>query len=398
MGDFFMRLFSCLAVLFLSASVFCADWPDWRGPDRDGVSKEKGWDPQKVGNVAWGKELGVGYAGIVVLGNRAYTLGNRGGKDIVYCLDVSDGKEIWTYSYNCPDGGGYAGPLASPVISGGELFTLSREGHVHCLEANTGKLRWSQTIAGKGPEKVTWSYAGALTVEGGLVLVNAGEKGTALDIKTGEVEWTSRGKGGYASLVVFGKGRYLAMFSSRALKVVETKSCKEAASFEWVTSHDVNAADPIVEGSNIFITSGYGRGGALLSFSGGKLKKVWENKSLCSHFSTPVLFDGHLYGVNGNAGSGQLVCIELKSGKGKWSEKSVGFGSLMVADGKIIYLNERGTISVAEASPKGFKRISSADVLRGAGKCWTMPVLSNGRIFCRGSNGKMVCLDVTGSK
>ena len=115
---------------------------------------------------------------------------------------------------------------------------------------------------------------------------------------------------------------------------------------------------------------------------------------MCSHFSTPVLFDGYLYGVNGNTGRGNLVCVSMKDGSTKWSEKSLKFGSLMIADGKIIYLDERGTITICKATPKGFYKIASANVLRGAGKCWTMPVLANGRIYCRGSNGKMVCLKV----
>ena len=384
-------------ILFISNS-YCGDWPDWRGPDRNGISREKGWDPQKVGNVAWEKNLGVGYAGIVVLGERAYTLGNRGGKDVVYCLNIKDGSEVWTFSYDCPEGSGYQGPLASPVISGGLLFTLSREGLVHCIDIASGKVKWSRSVSGMGPETVTWQYAGALTVEGGLVLVNAGERGTALDIKDGKMKWTSKGKGGYASPVVFNKGKNIAYFSSRSLKVLDTKTGKETSSFEWITDHDVNAADPIVEGSSIFISSGYRRGCALLNFSGNRLKEVWQNKALSSHFSTPVLLQGHLYGVNGNAGGGQLVCLEFKSGKSKWSESSLGFGSLKIADDKIIFLNEQGTIFVAEASPEAYKQISTASVLRGAGKCWTMPVLSNGRIFCRGSNGKMVCLDVAASK
>ena len=107
-----------------------------------------------------------------------------------------------------------------------------------------------------------------------------------------------------------------------------------------------------------------------------------------------MLFDGYLYGVDGNAGRGHMVCLDLKDGSTKWREKSVGFGSLIIADGKIIYLNEKGTLTICKASPAGFSKIASAKVLSGSGKCWTMPVMANGRIFCRDSKGNIVCLVV----
>lgn len=386
--------FLTVMILFVSTtSIQAEDWPIWRGPNSDGISKEKGWDPQKISNVAWEKNLGVGYSSFSVQGDRVFTMGNKDKKDHVYCLDAKTGKEIWDYSYDCSPGGGYAGPRATPVLVDGKIYTLSREGQVHCLDAKTGNKVWEQNINKLGAQNITWQYSGSITVENGIAYINAGENGIALDAKTGEKKWASSGKGGYAAPVIFNKGKNAAIFSCKTLKVIDAKKGKELASFQWETAHDVNAADPIVEKNNIFISSGYGKGCALLKLSGSKLKEEWRNTSMCSHFSSPVLLEGYLYGVNGNAGNGTLVCLDLKNGKTKWSEK-LGFGSLMIADGKIIFLNEKGTMTICKASPSGFSKIASANVLSGADKCWTMPVLSNGRIFCRGSNGKMVCLKV----
>jgi outer membrane protein assembly factor BamB len=159
--------------------------------------------------------------------------------------------------------------------------------------------------------------------------------------------------------------------------------------FPWKTQYDVNAADPIVIGGDrFFITSGYGHGCALIQVSGGEPTLVWENKNMSSQMSGGVLWQGHVYGIDDK----QLRCLSLDTGEVKWTEKSVGKGSLMLADGKLIVLGEKGELYCAETSPAGFKVISRAQVL--GGKCWTTPVLSNGRIYCRNAKGDFVCLDV----
>jgi outer membrane protein assembly factor BamB len=382
--------------VFVTALLLKADdWPIWRGPNRDGISVEKGWNPKKISNIAWEKNIGVGFSSIVVQGDRVYAIGNKDKKkDYVYCLDAKSGKEIWSYSYKCSSGGGYAGPRSTPVLANGMLYTFSREGQVYCLDAKTGKKKWEQNVGKLGAKNIQWNYSGSITIEGKLAIINAGDKGIALYVKTGKKKWVSSGQGGYAAPVIFNKGKNIAMFSCKSIKILDIKRGGKIASYPWETKHNVNAADPIIDKNKIFISSGYGKGCALLKLSGSNLKEVWRNTSMRSHFSTPVLFDGYLYGVDGNTGRGSLVCLDIKDGKTKWKEESVKFGSFMIADGKIIYLNERGTLTICKASPSGFSKIASASVLRGAGKCWTVPVLANGRIFARGSNGKMVCLNV----
>lgn len=390
------KIFAIIAVVITVAfsAINAEDWPIWRGPDKNGISKEK-FNPDKITDIAWRKELGAGYSSFAVEGNMVYTMGNKDkNNDTVYCLDAESGREIWTFQYKCKAGGGYAGPRSTPVLDNGRLYTLSKEGHVHCLDAKTGAKIWDQNVNSLGAENIKWQYSGSVVVVNGIALINAGARGIALDAKTGEKKWASSGKGGYAAPVVFNNGQYGAFFSEKSLEIVDLNAGSGIASFPWITAHDVNAADPIVDGDYIFITSGYGRGCALLKLSGSNLTKGWENKALSSHFSSPVLFKGHLYGVNGNTGKGKLVCVNMKDGSTEWSADSTKFGSLMIADGKVIYLDEKGTMTICEAAPSGFKQLASAEVLPGAGKCWTMPVLANGRIFCRGSNGKMVCIKV----
>ena len=144
----------------------------------------------------------------------------------------------------------------------------------------------------------------------------------------------------------------------------------------------------------LFITSGYKKGCALLDISKGSAKEAWRSKDMTNHFGTCALIKGHLYGISGNAGRGSLQCLEFKSGKKKWSEK-LGFGAWTAAGDKLIALTEKGSLVVAKADPSGYKEIARGKALQVKGKCWTVPVLANGRIYCRSSSGQLVCIDVS---
>jgi outer membrane protein assembly factor BamB len=154
----------------------------------------------------------------------------------------------------------------------------------------------------------------------------------------------------------------------------------------------VNAADAIISGDTVFISSGYGRGCSLIKVSNGEATKVWENKNMRNHFANCVLIDGHLYGFDGNTGGGELRCLDLKTGSVKWAEKGMATGGLMAADGKLVVLADGGKLVIAEANPTEFKQLASAKPI--SGKCWTMPVLANGHIYCRNAKGDAVCVDV----
>lgn len=389
-----------LMVAAIAAGGYCNDWPVWRGPDNNGISKETGWNPAGAKKL-WTKELGDGYSSVSVKDGRLYTTGfssgdDKAGKDTVYCLDAKTGKEIWSHSYPC-QAGSYKGPRATPVCDGDVVYMFSREGLLICLDAASGKVKWeTDVLTGTGNQNIKWGLASSPVVEGDLILLNVGSTGTAVDKTSGKIKWKSAGTSGYASPVVFDfKGkRCAAIFSAPGLQVVDVKTGGKISAFAWETKYDVNSADPLVIGERIFISSGYGRGCGMLDLSSGELKLVWENTLLKAHFGSDVCIDGFIYGVDGQAkGKGALRCVSVADGSEKWNAP-VNFGSLMAADGKLIVLGEDGTLSFADVSSKKYNEISKMDT--GIGPlCWTAPVLANGIIYCRNDKGTLVAIDVS---
>ncbi len=182
----------------------------------------------------------------------------------------------------------------------------------------------------------------------------------------------------------------MALFSTTELEAVTAADGKLLWKFPWKTKYGVNAADPIINGDKFFISSGYNEGCALVQIRSNKAAVLWQNKNMRNHFNSSVLIQGNIYGFD----ESDLKCLDWSSGAVKWAEGGLGKGSLMAADGKLIVLGEKGMLVVADASPAGFKPISHAQVL--GGKCWTTPVLSNGKIYCRNARGDLVCVDVSG--
>jgi outer membrane protein assembly factor BamB len=385
-----------------SASLcLAADWPQWRGPARNGISAEKGWSsswasgPHKV----WSARVGLGWSAMSVVGSRLYTAGWANGQDTIWCLDALSGKPIWKWSYPC-DGGsryggdGYGGPRAEPAIDGGNVYIMSIEGGVACLNAQTGKVVWGRNVAREtGAGAPQWGFAGSPLVEGNLLILNIGETGTALDKNTGKIVWKSGGTGGYSSPAPYtmGRQRAVALFSSKSVVAVNPANGAVLWRHPWETNFDVNAADPIFAGTDVFISSNYGRGCALLRPSGNRAQVVWENRSMKNHFSTSVMVNGGIFGND----DGRLKCLDLATGNERWSARGgLGKGGLIASDNKLILLTERGELVVVQADPGRYSELARAKILDGT--CWTHPVLANGRIYARSHEGDLVCLDVRG--
>jgi outer membrane protein assembly factor BamB len=375
-----------------------SDWSRWRGPEGTGVSAEKGWKPQALAaaKVKWKASLGKGHSCLAVTEKRLYTMGNPGNTDVVYCLDTATGKEIWKHSYAC-DQGNFEGPRATPVVDGDLVYTLSREGLALCLEAATGKVKWQKNlIKDFGASNITWGFAGSPLIVDKAVVYNARASGLALDKLTGEKIWEGGGgQCGYAAPVRFThKGKdSLAFFSFKDVVVVDAQTGEKLASYPWETQYDVNAADPVYFDGKLFISSGYERGCALLDLSGKNVKPLWESQNLRSHFASPIYLDGHLYGVDGQTGQGQLRCLEAKSGKVKWTHKG-GFENLIIVSGMILAVDKSGTLVVGEASPVAFKETAKAVLMNAKAHNWTAPVLANGFVYCRNGDGDLVCVDL----
>jgi len=375
------------------------DWPRWRGPDGNGISDESDWNPAALAagpKIAWKENVGGGYSSVAVKWPYLYTMGNMEKQDSVYCFKADTGEEVWRHSYRCKSGS-YPGPRATPAVEGASVYTVSRQGEVFCLDAARGDVKWSVNIVSKfGAKPPKWGHSGSPYLEGDMLILNAGEAGLALNRNTGARIWASEsGIGAYATPVLCRNGdRQIALlFAKKALIAVDSRTGERAWSVPWVTSWDVNAADPIVDGSNIMISSGYKKGCALLDVSAGEPKVVWQNTLMRNHFSSSVLLDGHVYGIDGNAGKGMLRCMEFATGAEKWSE-DLGFGGLMAAGGKLIVLNERGGLFIAEAEPESYKELSRGK-LPSRPRFWTAPVLCGGRIYCRNDKGDLFCVDMS---
>jgi len=389
---------------FLS-SAKAADWPRWRGPDLNGISQETGWStqwPASGPKQMWRASVGIGFSSVAVSKGRVYTSGHADNTDTIFCFDAKTGTPIWKFSYAAKLDSKYyeGGPSATPTLDGERVYTFSKRGLVLCLDAVKGSLIWSNNIMESfKADMPTWGFASSVLVDGGACFVNGGAAGTAFHKATGKVLWSSGEEAsGYSTPVPFDANgeRALALCLKRDVAAVRAKDGKELWRYPWKTSYDVNAADPIVSGGKMFVSSGYKHGCMLLNLSGGKPIRVWENKNMRNHFNGCVLLGDFLYGFDGDAGDAGtgLKCVVLATGEAKWTEKT-GVGGLMAADGKLIVMTERGELIVAEATPEAFKPIARAQVL--GGKCWTTPVLANGQIFCRNAKGDVVSLDVAGN-
>jgi outer membrane protein assembly factor BamB len=383
------------------------DWYRWRGPDLNGISKEIGWLgawPKEGPPQLWKASVGTGFSSLAVSQSRVYTLGNAGGQDTVFCFDAHSGRLIWKHSYACPLDAQYyeGGPGSTPTVDSERVYTLSKRAQLFCFEAGSGQVLWQKDLMQElGVAKPRWGFAGSPLVEGDLLLLNAGTAGTALDKKTGKVIWTSgKAAAGYATPVPVNLNgqRCVLVFGSKALFAVNEKSGQQLWEFPWVTHWDINAADPIVVGDAVFVST-FDRRGALLRLGAPKPTEIWRSRSMGNHFNSGVAIDGYLYGIDGDTDRSEapeLRCLDLKTGQVQWSHKGLGLGSLMAAEGKLIVLSDKGELVIAEASPSAFKPVARAQVL--GGKCWTVPVLSHGKIYCRNARGDVVCLDVKGSE
>ncbi|MBD3183637.1 PQQ-binding-like beta-propeller repeat protein [Candidatus Poribacteria bacterium] len=395
-----MLFIICFTAQYSSAD----DWPQWRGPDRNGVSNETGWSaywsesgPEEL----WRLSVGTGYSSVIVVDNRLYTMGNIDKQDIIYCLDATTGKEIWKHSYPAASSGaGYPGPASTPAFDHDRLYIFGREGHLVCLDANSGEPVWSKHSADFGANLPEWGFASSPLVYDNMVIVDAGMT-LALNKSNGNLIWKTKDYGdawdiknqggGYSAPVVFdfnGK-KLLAVFNSSGLTILDPNDGSELMQHPWKTAYNVNAATPIIKDDKIFISSGYNVGGALLQVSENGLSEIWKNKEMRNHFNSCVLWNDYLYGFD----ESEVKCLDWNTGQAKWGQRGYGKGSLMIADGKLIIMSDKGKLAIAEASPEAFKELSSAKVL--SGLCWTVPVLANGKIYCRNhDDGELVCLNV----
>ena len=370
-----------------------ADWTRWRGPDRTGISPETGWKDD--GSLLWQAQVGLGYSAVAVQDGSVFTHGflEAVGKDRLVCLDADTGKEVWNFSYKATkrDNMHSGGTLTTPVVDDERLFLLSREGRLHCLDSENGDKIWSRLLTEEFEVELgPFGFCSSPVVVDDLVFLNVG-KSLALERDSGETVWETQDYGvSYGTPAPFEAQEYqgLAVFNGVGLVILDQDTGDELHRHDWTSRYNVNSATPIVLGSQVFISTGYDpKGCALLDFSGPEIAVVWESKVISSKMNGCVHLDGHLYGFDDKV----LKCVDLE-GKEKWHERGLGLGTVSASDGRLIVMSEDGELIIASATPEGFQPRSRERVLD-SGKCWTYPVLSGGRIYCRSSLGQLVCRD-----
>jgi outer membrane protein assembly factor BamB len=409
------RRFLVILVIILGMSAlgsgvtYCSDWSWWRGPDRNGISGEKEWLsvwPEGGPDRLWEVSLGIGYCSMSVSSGRVYTMGNVKETDTVYCLNAETGEEVWKYSYKCKQGS-WKGPRVAPTVDGDRVYTFSREGHLFCFDAASGNIIWSKSLTkdlnAKPPNH---GFACHPFIIDNMMILETGAKDgsvVAFDKMNGDVIWQSgKAKVGYStpSLYTLDGKDYMVVLTGMNIVGMDISNGEILWRHEWLTEYQCSIATPVVSGNRIFISAGYGMGCVLLQIGAdSKPEALWKNENMANHFNSSVLWDNHLYGFHGapkhNKDKGQLRCVDFETGELKWKQDGLGKGSLMIANAKLIILSEEGELVIAEASPDGFIELTRSKVL--GGTCWTVPVLSNGRIYCRNHEGDLVCVDVMGN-
>jgi outer membrane protein assembly factor BamB len=401
------------------------DWPQWQGPDRTAVSKETGllheW-PKDGPQLLWkAKDLGGGYSAPSVAAGRVFGMSNRGNEEVVWALAEPDGKELWA----TPLGGAYGaqrmpqgkeGPGCTPTIDGDLAYALGLGGDLVCLHVSDGKIVWRKSLtADFGGTVPTWSYRESPLIDGDKLIVTPGGKDAtlvALNKKTGEVLWKAQVPGGdaaaYSSAIAIdcgGQRQYVQFLRGGVIGVAA-----EDGKFLWrydapASRMGINITTPLYHDGQVFAASAYGTGGGLVKLSnddqgGVKAEEVYFTRKMQNHHGGVILLDGYLYGASGGNEGGYLACLEFKTGQVMWDERDkpgrrgVKKGSVALADGRIYYRQEDGTMIVFEPSPKEYlERGRFAQPDRSGKPAWPHPVIANGRLYLRDQD-VLLCYDV----
>ena len=395
----------CLGLLLalVTCNVDADDWPQWRGPQRDGISKETGllkqW-PKEGPKLLWQvKDIGAGYSTPSVVGKRLYLVSNEGTeKEFVQALEAEDGKRAWSIpigKVGPNEGPQYPGARSTPTVDGDSIYALGSDGDLVCLETATGKIKWNKNLRGDfGGKPGKWAYAESPLVDGDtLVCTPGGSDATlvALNKKTGDVVWKSAVPGGdqsgYASIVKmdFNGGKHYVQFVEKGVVGVNAQDGKFLWRYDKTAQNSpANIPTPIAEGGYVY--SGAGRsGGGLIKLNpkdgAFEVEEVTFTPKLPTAIGGAVKIGEHFYGTAGQA----LLCAEFKTGKLKWEERSVAPGSLCYAEQRLYIHGENGDVALVEATPEGYREkgrfTPPGQPERARTKAWSYPVVANGRLY-----------------
>jgi len=369
-----------------------ADWPQWRGPNRDGISKETGllkqW-PSDGPPLVWkAKGAGSGYSSLAISNGRLFTMGLRGNREYVFAFDVATGKEAWATAHgNAFHNDRGNGPRGTPTVDGERLYALGGSGDLSCLEAATGKVVWTMNVLQKfGGANIQWGISESPLVIGEKVLVNAGGPGAsivALNKKDGSLIWKSQSdEEGYSSAIAVeaAGGTQVVFFTATRVVGLDLRDGRLRWEYPRPANGTANVATPIARANRVFVSSGYGTGGGLVEIKAdGKAQEVYFTRDMMNHHSSSILIGDYLYGFSNNI----LTAMRFDSGEVAWKDRSVGKGSLAYADGNLYALSENGVVGLIEATPSGYKEKGRFRIQQDSLPTWTHPVIAGGRLYLR---------------
>jgi len=383
------------------------DWPQWRGPDRNGLSAETGlldaW-PASGPRVVWSVSgLGAGYGSVSTSGDRLFVQGTERRQSVVFSLNRANGRRVWSTAVGSTRGNDKgSGPRGTPTVDGDRVYVLTENGDLACLGFEDGAVRWHRNILDDfGGRNISWLMSHSPLVDGGALIVTPGGRNAgmvALDKMTGATIWTSdelSDASGYASPVVAdvqGVRTYMTLTASAGVGL-RASDGKLMWRYRRVANGTANVTTPIFFDDKVFYTSAYGTGAALLNLTaeGGEVSasEIYFTRNMQNHHGGVVLVDGHLYGFNNSI----LTALDFETGERAWRDRSVGKGAVTYADGHLYLLGENNVVGLAEASPDGYRETGRFRIEDRGWPSWSHPVVSGGRLYIR-NQGTLASYDI----
>lgn len=380
-----------------------SDWPNWGGPGHDLVLHHSGlstdW-PKNGLPISWTREIGIGFSSMSLAGGRLMAMGHIDGSEHVWCLNAETGEVLWKHAYPCRliDNLHEGGPCSTPTIDGDVVYTLGKEGQLFCLRMADGGIAWQKNLQEDlGVKLPEWGFSSSARILGEQLILEAGRV-VSYGKSDGRKLWqTDMHSAGYGSAAVFeNDGRFLlATLDCDGLRILNSKDGKQLAFREWKSPYQTNSTTPIITGDTVFVSTGYGVGCGMFRFRGDSLEEIYTNRNMRNHFSNCVLRDGHFYGFDGDSHNSRNVtlnCVNAASGESVWKHRGLGCGSLMMVDDRLLVLSDKGDLVLAEAAPAGYQELARSPFLEG--RCWTVPVVSGGRVYGRNAAGKLVSAEL----
>jgi outer membrane protein assembly factor BamB len=381
-------------------------WTNFRGPRRDGKYEETSISTNWPANglpVVWKQPVGIGHSSFVVADGKAYTLEQRRSQEVVAAYDMNNGRELWTQKWNAEynDETG-DGPRSTPTWDAGRLYALGATGELRCLDASNGAVIWGKNILSDNQARnLPWAMAASpLIVDDKVIVLPGGTSGksvVAYNKNTGAPVWrVLNDTQAYVSpmLVELAGRRQIVVVSASRVVGLTPENGTLLWEYAWDTANGINVSQPImVDRNRFFISSGYGKGAALVEVKGSgnsfTASTVWENNNMKNKFNSSVLYNGYIYGLD----EGILVCLDVNTGERKWKDGRYGYGQIILAGSNLIVTSDQGDVALVKATPSKYTEVARFTAVQG--QTWNYPAIANGRLLVRNSN-EMAAYDISG--